>query len=826
MTSAPRVSEAASPNAQQPRRKKRAPGRAAVATTRIVLFWERFWPAILPALAIPFVFIAFSLFDIWRLTPVWLHWTALGLGGLALVAMLARDLSPLRIPSRRAALARLEEDGRVAHAPLQALDDAPFGQSETDAALWRAHMKKSAERAKAARLAGVRATADARDPYAFRFTALGVFAVALIAAGEDWRERLAAGLSPSGTASGALVADLWIEPPAYTGKAPIYLLRAGETGPAMADQVDAPEGAVVVAQVNGRGRLRLDYATQADNMRAAFERNGAAARGEIALAESGLLRLRLGGREARWPIGVSADRTPSVSFIEEPSQTDDARLEFTVVVNDDYGIASAHLALRLNPDQIRPLDAPDFDAGALGEVRMVPLDGAAGAPGERLFALDLQSDPWAGLDVLAKVIVADGAGQTGETPEVSATLPERRFFNPLAKAVIEQRQTLAVAAEDWRRAGRSFDALTLAPEVFFEDTTDYLLLRTAFWRVMRQDGEGFDDAVEKFWPLALQLEDEALELARQRLEAAQEALRQALERDASDAEVERLVEELREAMNNYLQALAQSGQPMQGGPQQNAQQLGQSDLDEMLNAIRDLAQSGAANAARQMLSDLENLLNNLRLTQGGGGGGMPGQGGEGDGGPAGQAGEMIGRQRELADRSFERGQNPGEGGEEGSGEGAGALADEESALADDLNALLGALQGDPGADPNGAAARALGQALSEMREAEEALRNENFDAATSAMERAIAGLRDGAEELAREQMRQAQQGREGEGERGGLTDPLGRPAGRADGGGVDVPEETEAGRTRAVIEELRRRLGEQGRNEEEIDYLERLLERF
>ena len=279
------------------------------------------------------------------------------------------------------------------------------------------------------------------------------------------------------------------------------------------------------------------------------------------------------------------------------------------------------------------------------------------------------------------------------------------------------------------------------------------------------------------------------------------------------------MEALRQATNDYLQALAQSGQPMQsGGAQQNAQQLNQSDLDEMLDAIRDLAQSGAANAARQMLSDLENILNNLRLSQGGGGMGGQSQGGEGDSGPAGQAGEMIGRQRELADRAFGYGQNPGDGAGQGDG-----LGDRQNSLSEDLESLLDNLRGNQSADPNGEASRDLGQARNDMREAEQALRNEDFDAAASAMERAIANLRDGAEELAREQMRQAQQ--QGESQ-GGMTDPLGRPAGRADGGGVEVPGESEAGRTRAVIEELRRRLGEQGRNEEEMEYLERLLERF
>ena len=384
--------------------------------------------------------------------------------------------------------------------------------------------------------------------------------------------------------------------------------------------------------------------------------------------------------------------------------------------------------------------------------------------------------------------------------------------------MVEQRQTLSVAATDWPRAGRSLDAITLAPEYFFEDTADYLMLRAAFWRVMRQDNEGFDDAIEKFWPLALQLEDKAVELARQRLEAAQEALRQALERGASDEEIERLVEELRQAMNDYLTALAQSGQAEEEAPR-NAESLGQSDLDEMLDSIRDLAQQGAANAARQMLSDLENILNNLRLTQGGGGGssgqGQPGQSGDGQSGPSGQAGDFIGRQRELADESYARGQRYGENGDD--------LAENQGALGGELDEFIDQLQSGS-ADPEGDASRALGQARNNMREAEQALSNGDFEAANSAMDRAIANLRDGAEQLAREELQQAQQGQEGNGGQG--VDPLGRATGNAYGEGVEVPEETDASRTRAVIDELRRRLGEPGRSQEEIEYLERLLERF
>ena len=808
------------PNRPNPSALKGA-GETRILATQGVLYWERAWPAILPIFGIAAILIIFSLFDIWRLTPGWLHAGVLALAALAAGFSLWKDRAAFLVPSRRAAQTRLEEDSLLAHAPLQSLDDAPSDPNMADNPLWRAHLATSAERARAARLSRPRETVTARDPIGVRFILSGLLAIALIAGGDDWRTRMAGLFTPSSSGGSVMLADLWIEPPQYTGRAPVYLLQAGDNKSGLRDQINAPHGSRVIAQINGRGRKTLSYVGDDSRNRAQFEKDGKAARGEIALTQSGLLELKLGSQTARWPIGIVPDASPLVAYGNEPTANDQGQLELSYIAQDDYAIATARLEMRLDPDQERPLDAPPLDAEVLSEIRIVDLEGAAGISGERALALDLQADPWAGLTVLAKVVVTDGAGQSGETEEVAASLPTRTFFNPLARTVVEQRQTLAVAAENWRRAGRSLDAITTAPEFFFDRSTDYLLLRTAFWRVMRQDGEGFDDAVEKFWPLALQLEDEALELARQRLEAAQEALREAIERGASDEEITRLTEELRQAMNNYLAALAASGQrqAQQGGGGQS-QQIDQSNLDEMLNSIRDLAQSGAGNAARQMLSDLENILNNLRLSQSSGQGGSgQGQGSPSNSGPSGKAGDIIGQQRELADEAFERGQNgSGEAGENGDD-----LAEREEGLGGELDELIEELQGG-GADPNGEAARSLGQARNNMREAEQALRNGDFDTAASAMERAIGNIREGAEGLAREEMREAKEGQENG--RGAGTDPLGRPVGEAYGQGVDVPGESEAARSRAIIEDLRERLGEPGREEDEIDYLERLLERF
>ena len=66
------------------------------------------------------------------------------------------------------------------------------------------------------------------------------------------------------------------------------------------------------------------------------------------------------------------------------------------------------------------------------------------------------------------------------------------------------------------------------------------------------------------------------------------------------------------AMNNYIEALANSGEAdLAAG--ENSQNLDGDDLNDLLDQMRDLSQSGAKNAAQQLLSELENMLQNLRI---------------------------------------------------------------------------------------------------------------------------------------------------------------------------------------------------------------------
>jgi hypothetical protein len=73
-----------------------------------------------------------------------------------------------------------------------------------------------------------------------------------------------------------------------------------------------------------------------------------------------------------------------------------------------------------------------------------------------------------------------------------------------------------------------------------------------------------------------------------------------------------------------------------------------------------------------------------------------------------------------------------------------------------------------------------------------------------------------------------QPGRQGQARANQETDPLGRPLrGRdLDDSTVKVPLEADVQRARRILDELRRRYGETGRPQLELDYIERLLKDY
>jgi hypothetical protein len=156
-----------------------------------------------------------------------------------------------------------------------------------------------------------------------------------------------------------------------------------------------------------------------------------------------------------------------------------------------------------------------------------------------------------------------------------------------------------------RYVGNALEALTLGGDKVIEDSTVYLALRNAYWRLRTDNSrDSIASVVDQLWSTALRIEEGDLPEAERALNAAQDALMQALKEGATPEEVKNLVDELRSALARYLQALASQQQDkgnMSPQAQQNGDQLvSQQDLDKILKNIQNLAQSGSKEMAERM----------------------------------------------------------------------------------------------------------------------------------------------------------------------------------------------------------------------------------
>ena len=440
-------------------------------------------------------------------------------------------------------------------------------------------------------------------------------------------------------------------------------------------------------------------------------------------------------------------------------------------------------------------------------------------------------------------------------------LPERLFTKPLARALIEQRRILALDANQNAQVFTALDALMIAPELFTPETGHYLGL----FSVSRQLEAARTDAalrevVASLWALAVTIEDGNISDVDKALRAAQEALKQALERGATDEEIKKLTDNLRAALDNFLRQLAEQ---FRNNPQQlarpldpNTKMLSQQDLKSMLDRLERMSRSGDKDAAKQLLEQLQQMLENLQMAQ-------PGQGGDDMEQALNELGDMIRKQQQLRDKTYKQGQDSRrdriarqagrpEHGRPAAGPAGPARPAEEIAgrtrqarhgagparqrAAGPARRTGSAGQQGQGGD-QGDGEDGLDQADSAMGDATGRLGDGNADGAVDSQGRALDALRKGAQSLA-EAMQQGDGDQPGDGPgnpRGrqqgaqNSTDPLGRPMRHnefTDDYTVKIPGEIDVQRVRRILEELRRRLADPSRPQIELDYIERLLKDY
>lgn len=823
--------------------------RRKILLTRISLAVERLLPLLWPAATLFCLGLAATAAGLWSALPGWLHVTLLTLWGIACAVLLGRALILFQAPGRDEAVRRLEADGGL-HRPLTAVDDRmALGTGDAAAAgLWEAHRRRMASMVDDLRAPAPHPDTARRDPYALRIAAVLLLVLGLAAGGTHLGDRIEAAMAPGFAPSDETptVLEAWITPPAYTGRPPLFV-SAMEDGEAKV--IRTPVNSRFLARFHGAGTPEF---RRGGDTRAFARASDLDSQFETVLTEGGPLRIeREGETLGAWTIEIVPDNRPEIEITQDIDTTIRGAMRIAYHASDDYGLTSVTAHVRRQDGEENEL------------VLELPLPGRGQKSITDIVFRDLTAHRWAGLPVTFRLQARDEAGQTAASRTVEMTLPERQFRHPAARAAVELRRKLimdAAANRSW--VVRAIDALQINPGVYDGDLAAHLMLSLSRAELADSGAPAvIAENEELLWQTALRIEEGQLSVALKKLRDIQQALQEALANGAPEEEIQRLMDELQQAMDDYLNALQQQamermqkGEPVPETEQGEA--LEQRDLADILDKARELSRSGAREQARDMLSKLQEMLENLQM-------GRQSQSARGQQDSArmlDELGRMMEQQQQLMDETFKRQQRrqspnsqlpserspfappPSRSGQpregrsgapsrqgEGAQPGDGDLATQQEQLRRRLGELMRRLGEGMGRIPD-----SLGEAEQSMRDAEGSLGQGARDDALQQQSEALNNLRSGAEAVMEDMAnRGPNQGQNNEGAgQAGMdgedTDPLGRSAAEnwGDTSGDMVPDAGALQRSREILEELRKRSGQRHRSEGELQYLDRLLRQF
>ena len=796
------------------------------------IFWERAWDRFWPLVTLIAAGVAVALTDLLPSLPVLIHFGLLVVFALGACILAARGNDGFALPTHEQGRARLEAATPELHRPLTAAEDRlAAGASPLQRALWRRHQGHARRLLARLRAPWPVSTVARRDIFAIRIVPILILVIAAAGTEGDAGERLWRAIAPPLRDSGTVVSvKMWINPPAYTGRSPVFVEL-----PSPAMTTDSPlevlSGSKVLVVATGarhgmalvmKAGGRAPHITPLSSFTEEADASAKSSRLETLLSPMDKLEIQKGTRVlASWPVIWRADAPPRVRIAGTPQDTGGGRLRVDYVVGDDYGIAGMKARITRPGNAATGARASiDVDLGA-------PLRGTADKTQSAL--IDLAANPWAGLPVTLQLEVTDHSGQQATSGAVKTVLPERTFTNPVARELARLRKMLLTHPEHAiEPTMESISQMLARPDAYRGDHIVYLALSSGFYRLNYQAPLAAAPSLALLlWHTAVRIEDGNRGTAEARMIAAERDLQNALARNAPSAEINQLVNRLEQALAEYTQALLERMPTTEfefdlGALDEKGSIIGPDDIIQMLERMRQLAQLGARDAAKQLLTRVQSMLQSLRNAAAGSGQAADLKAAEQ---LLRELRELTRAQSTLLDESFKRARREPIRGAREAMAGAQSATGRQEGLMQQLDGLTERLTEMAGHEPDD-----LRAARESMREAANELRASAWRAGADAQAVALAKLEAGMQQATQQILLSlAEKGLSGIVRTGGMSrSRSGIPSESEDA--LEVPRDPDADglaqRARAILEELRRRASERDRPTEEQDYLRRLMRAF
>ena len=195
----------------------------------------------------------------WHWLPTWLHILSLVGFFIGFVYALWHSFSRVAWPTRADAIRHMEIKSGLAHRPISSYEDQAAKRQghELDResrVLWDRHQDRLREQIRSVRAGWPDSDLPRQDQTALRFLIVLLLLLAVIRSGLDFPDKLELAFNPTMTSAATMTVtvDAWVNPPAYTGIAPIFLTR-----PEFLDQIrsvnrfEVPEGSEFYVRVQG-----------------------------------------------------------------------------------------------------------------------------------------------------------------------------------------------------------------------------------------------------------------------------------------------------------------------------------------------------------------------------------------------------------------------------------------------------------------------------------------------------------------------------------------------------------------------------------------------
>ena len=660
-----------------------------VRRARLRLIWERYIPTLAPALLALSLFILGAWIGLWQWIGDPVRLIALIITLVIIGRALYRARS-IRFPSRSDARRRVETDSGQSHRPLDVLEDRPALSAD----VWPAHQQTALDQTKFLSKAQPRPALSPIDPAYLRYALPVLLLIAAVFMAGFSFDRFRQALSPSWQSpirSANISYEAWIDPPAYTGRPPIYFKDKSE--------FSIPAGSEFVSRISGSSNAPRPRFQQGWRSRFLKPKKIGAKSFEVReiIETSSTIEFRVGFSRKRFKLTVTDDLAPDVEILEPPTPDKRDRLVLTYSLKDDFGVERLDLEMALLTEDTTDENA--FDGATVKAD--IPLPRSAQKDVERgSSALDLSKNRWAGKKAVGRLIATDGAGNQGVSELTYFTIPDKIFVEPLAKAIAEQRGLVMAGLDkeyaprpdpEWtkahgfinenkphlrfdrapaeiQRATLLIEAITDLPSGYFEDPAVFMGLRHARSAMRHADEIDFLSGLpEDLWKIAIRAEFGVLGSALEEMREAEQALREGIARRAPQREIDALFERYNLAVEAYTEELRrkalEEGNTGEGGEGGGGNMGSVDEIQELLKAIEEANAAGDTEGARRALAQLAELLENMQiqLAQGGGG-----EGGESSEGSLSEElrenledlADLTGRQRDLQDETeqAERGQ--------------------------------------------------------------------------------------------------------------------------------------------------------------------------